>query len=113
METVNQTIRAEISSKDKWNSRWRASFGYAVAISWFMMFVMVMIAFLVAFFKDPGTIGNVAETLGTLFSSTAMLWTIALSVLGIAVHKRSVDKEVAAGNPAPGLLGGVLKAIKG
>ena len=68
LDIVNQTIRAEISSKDKYNARWRATFGYAVAGSWSLMFTTVMIAFLFAFFKKPETIGDVATALGTLFS---------------------------------------------
>ena len=111
LETVNETIRAEMSSKDPYNARWRATFGYSVALSWFLMFLTVLVAFLFAFFKKPDTIGDVAGALGELFSATSMLWAVALPILGVAVHKRSQDKKTATGDESGGLAG-LIRAIR-
>ncbi len=39
------------------------------------------------------------------------MWSVALGVLGVAVVKRSEDKQVAAGFSPVGILGSVAKAI--
>lgn len=111
LNTINETFRAELTSTDKYNSRWRATFGYSVAFSWTLMFVMVMIAFMVAFFKSPERIGDVANALAELFGSMGLLWGVALSVLGITVHKRSQDKKTAAGDTG-GMITGIIQALK-
>jgi hypothetical protein len=45
-------------------------------------------------------------------ANTSMLWGVALSVLGITVHKRSKDKETAAGLPSTGTVPNLLSMLK-
>ena len=100
LDIVNATIRAELSSTDKYNSRWRATFGYMVAISWFVTFAGLVTAVIIVVVKSPDKLGEILTALGTMMANTSMLWGVALSVLGITVHKRSTDKRTAAGVPA-------------
>jgi len=113
LEIVNATIRAELSSTDKYNSRWRATFGYMVAISWFVTFAGLVAAVIIVVVKSPEKLGEVLTALGTMMANTSMLWGVALSVLGITVHKRSTDKRAAAGVPEePGFLHTFLAGLK-
>lgn len=41
------------------------------------------------------------------------LFSVALAVLGISIHKRSQDKQVAKGLAPAGILGGLKQAVKG
>jgi hypothetical protein len=47
-----------------------------------------------------------------MVSATAMLWTVALSVLGVTVYKRSQDKETAVGLEKNGLLEGITGFLR-
>jgi hypothetical protein len=112
-EIVNTTMRAELASKDKYNSRWRATYGYLVAISWFITFLGLMIALIIIVAKDPEHIGQAVNAMGDMMASTAVLWSVALSVLGVTVSKRSRDKELVAGvTPSPGLFQAVISKLK-
>ena len=112
LEIVNATIRAELSSTDKYNSRWRATFGYMVAISWFVTFTGLIIAVIIIVVKSPDKLGEILAALGTMMANTSILWGVALSILGITVHKRSKDKETAAGVSSTGSLQNLLSMFK-
>ncbi|NNF99492.1 MAG: hypothetical protein HKM93_08950 [Desulfobacteraceae bacterium] len=113
LEIVNQTIRAELTSKDKINSRWRATFGYCVSLAWLVTFLAVGFAISWAVVKQPENAGTIYNGIGQLLSSTAVLWTVALSILGVAVHKRSRDKETAAGVVQHSVIGSVVSKLTG
>lgn len=104
LDIINQTMRAELTSKDPYNSRWRATFGYCVAYSWFLLFVAVVISTVYSVFGQPEKSGEIIKAMGEMMASTAVLWSVALAVLGITVKKRSDDKQTAAGLPTKGLL---------
>jgi len=108
---VNGTMQAELLSKDKYNRRWRATFGYAVAASWTMMFLTIMIVFGWAIFKHPDGIADTGAALADMLGATTVLWGVALSVLGISVKKRSDDKQMAAGIQPVGVLAGLGKLM--
>ena len=112
LEIVNATIRAELSSTDKYNSRWRATFGYMVAFSWFVTFAGLVTAVIIIVVKSPDKLGEILTALGTMMANTSMLWGVALSILGITVHKRSKDKETAAGVSSTGSLQNLLSMFK-
>lgn len=104
LETVNATMRAEASSQDRYVRRWRPTFGYLVAVSWFIQ----MLAISIAVIKAPEQIGAIISNLAQLTT----MWGIALAVLGINVSKRSQDKQVAAGQSPPrGILQGIAERI--
>ena len=104
LDIVNQTMRAELASKDPYNSRWRATFGYCVAYSWFFMFLAVVISTVYSVFGEPARSGEIIKAMGEMLASTAVLWSVALAVLGVTIKKRSDDKLTAAGLETKGLL---------
>jgi len=114
LETVNTTMRAELNSKDPYNARWRATWGYTSAFVWFLQFFAFVFVAIYAVIAYPARVGEIIKALGEFFASTAWLWSVALAVLGVAVHKRSKDKELAAGHaPAAGLIDSLIDKIKG
>jgi hypothetical protein len=95
LEQVNQSLRTEVSSEDPYVRRMRPTFGYLMAVTWTCQ--MLALAYVIVF--DTGRAGlvlNAVESLSTI-------WTVALSVLGIYVYKRSEEKRppVMADVPAP------------
>lgn len=100
LESVNVTIRAEAMSNDPFVRRWRPYYGYVVATTWGLQMLAVSAA-IVLYPKDVPAI--VAAMV-----SLSVMWSIALGVLGVAVHKRSNDKQVAAGQTPVGVLAGLL-----
>jgi len=96
LKTVNETIRAELAQQDLYTKRWRPTFGYVVAGSWGIMWLAVVLA--IIFYPDRAP--AVINALG----NTVMMWGPALAVLGVSVHKRSQDKQVAAGQVPSGIM---------
>ena len=80
--------------------RMRPTMGYALILSW----TMTMAAVVYTIVDDPGAASSVIVALADL----SIMWSVALSVLGLYVYKRSEDKKPAAGQ---GL--GVLGRIAG
>lgn len=89
-EQVNETMRAEAASEDRFTRRWRPFFGYVVSITWAIQ--MLAVAYVAIRYPTlaPALINSVGEGM-------ALMWSVALSVLGIAVVKRSQDKARAVG----------------
>ena len=103
---INRTMRAETRSDDAYVRRWRPTFGYAVALAW----TAQMGAMTWAIIVTPALAGGVISAMGSL----SMMWGVALSVLGVAVHQRSKDKAIAAGKAdGPGFMAGLLGRIGG
>ena len=86
IEQVNQSLRAEISSEDKYVRRMRPTFGYLMAVTWAAQ--MLAIAFVIVF--KTAQAGVVMSAMASL----SAIWTVGLSVLGIYVYKRSQDKKI-------------------
>jgi hypothetical protein len=101
LQAVNETIRAEAASGDAYVRRARPTFIYAMAVSWLAQ--MVAVSVLVIWKPEH------AATVITAFVSLGTMWSVALAVIGVAVHKRSQDKQVAAGMAPTGLLEGLLR----
>ncbi len=105
LRIVNETMRREAASNDKFVSRWRPFFGYAVAVAWIVTFFAIAWA-IVATPKDAPEI--IAAVI-----STAPIWGIALGVLGISVVKRSHDKQIGAASiPDPSRFAKAVDAVK-
>jgi hypothetical protein len=83
---VNQSLRAEIASEDKYVRRMRPTFGYMMALTWAAQ--MLGIAYIIVFQTD-----RAGEVVGAMASLSA-IWAVGLSVLGIYVYKRSEDKKL-------------------
>lgn len=85
-QEVNNSLRAEITSDDKFVRWMRPTFGYLMAFTWAAQ--MFGIAYIMIFrTKDAVLIIDAMESLGTI-------WAVALSVLGVYVYKRSEDKKI-------------------
>lgn len=103
---VNATMRAEVAANDAYVRRWRPTFGYAMAFTWTA--TMVSIAWITV------AVPAQAPAIIAALVNTSAMWGVALAVLGIAVHKRSQDKAIAAGaTPQPGMLGAITRRIAG
>jgi hypothetical protein len=102
-EQTHTTIRAELATDDKFKSYWRPAFGYAMVLSWLMVWGGIMYTI----FNDPKNANLVINAL----SSTTVLWGVALSVLGVQISKRSQDKQVAAGASPSTLLNSVKSML--
>ena len=106
LEAVNQTMRAELASEDKYVKRWRPTLGYAVTVTWFLQ----MGALSVIIVLKPDKAAEIITAMGSL----AVMWGFALSVLGVSVAARSKDKQLVAGQtPEPGILGALAQRLAG
>jgi len=99
LSEINQSLRAEVASDDKYVRRMRPTFGYLMAFTWAAQ--MFGIAYVIMFDTDKA--GVVMAAMGNL----SAIWAVGLSVLGIYVYKRSDDKktmmrDVIFWNPASG-----------
>lgn len=112
LDIINQTIRAETVSKDGYNRRWRATFGYCVSFAWFYLFFGVVTISGWAVIKKTEAAAGIIASMAEMVSSTFPLWGIALSVLGVTVYKRSQEKAIAAGSDNGGLLDSVTKIFR-
>jgi hypothetical protein len=99
------TMQAELASNDPYVRRWRPTFGYAMCVAWCLLFAGIAYA-LVASPEHAADMINAVVALTPLFS-------VALAVLGISIHKRSQDKQVAKGVKPLGAVGALKKAVKG
>lgn len=105
LSQVNETMRAELASGNKFKSYWRPLFGYVMALTW----GAVMLAVTYQIITDPKTAAVTIQAVGQLTG----LWGIGLAVLGVNVMKRSDDKAVAYGNPSKGILSSIASRIAG
>lgn len=101
---INETIRAELASGDKFKSYWRPLFGYIMALTW----GAIMLATTYQILFEPQNSANTITALGQLSG----LWGIGLAVLGINVWKRSDDKKMAFGQSPEGLVSALAKRIR-
>ena len=87
IKQVNESLRAEIASQDKYVRRMRPTFGYLMAVTWAAQ--MLAIAYVIVF-----KTAQAGVVMGAMASLSA-IWAVGLSVLGIYVYKRSEDKKSA------------------
>lgn len=88
---VQATIRAEGVSDDAYVRRMRPTFGYLMALTWTAQ--MLAIAYVIVFdTAHVTTVLNGMESLSTM-------WAVALSVLGLYVYKRSIEKKTGVVTP--------------
>lgn len=86
LSQINESLRAEVASSDKYVRRMRPTFGYLIAVTWAAQ--MLALAWVIVFETEKaGLVINAMESLGTI-------WAVGLSVLGIYVYKRSEDKKL-------------------
>jgi len=105
LEAVNATMRAEYATSDNFTRRWRPTMGYAVTITWSLQ----MSALSWVIIANPAQAALVINAMAQLTA----LWGVALAILGVAVVKRSEDKQTAAGFEPAGILGALRNAVAG
>jgi cytochrome c biogenesis protein ResB len=99
LESVNETMRKEITSGDGYVRRWRPTFGYLTGFGFFGILGSIVYTIVTDPAQAPTMISALAEMEG--------IWMPVMAVLGISVWKRSSDKQV--GQPkSPGVLGAVI-----
>ena len=101
LSQVNESLRAEIASTDKYVRRMRPTFGYIMATTWAAQ--MFGLAYVIVFMPDKA--GNIMHGMSAL----STIWGVGLSVLGIYVYKRSEDKKLV--NVASDVLPIIAKAL--
>ena len=110
LDIVNQTMRTEYETTG-WKTGWRPYWGYLSGT----MFGVQMLAFsyigIYAIMKTPKEAVEVINAIATLAAALSTTWLLALSVLGLAVHKRSKDKQIAAGIQPISILKTILSKI--
>ncbi len=110
LEIANQTMRTEYETTG-WKTGWRPYWGYLSGT----MFGVQMLAFsyigIYAIMKTPKEAIEVINAIATLAAALSTTWLLALSVLGLAVHKRSKDKQTAAGIQPVSILKTILSNI--
>lgn len=85
LSETGQSLRAEISSDDKFVRRMRPTFGYFMAVTWAAQ--MLAVAYVIVFQTEKSAF--VLNAMGNL----SAIWAMGLSVLGIYVYKRSEEKK--------------------
>ncbi len=86
LEQINESLRSEISSDDKYVRRMRPTFGYLMAGTWAAQ--MFGIAYVIVFQIEKAPF--ILEGMAAL----STIWAVGLSVLGVYVYKRSEDKKI-------------------
>lgn len=90
LSEINQSLRSEITSDDKFVRRMRPTFGYLMAGTWAAQ--MFGIAYVIVFQTEKAPF--ILEGMAAL----STIWAVGLSVLGIYVYKRSEDKKIYSSN---------------
>ena len=111
MDIVNTTMRAEIAGSGIFKTGWRPAFGWVAAVSF--GFTVFGFLFLMgwAVIENPENLSDLILAMEKIAAVMVSLWTVALTVLGVAVWKRSDDKKVATGEPTG--MAGIAKGIRG
>ncbi|MEI6897873.1 MAG: 3TM-type holin [Psychromonas sp.] len=103
LQQLHVTMQTELASNDAYVRRWRPTFGYAMCLAWCLLFFGLAFA-MVVYPENAADIVNSIVALTPLFG-------IALSVLGISIHKRSLDKQTQAGITPVGVIKGLKKTF--
>ena len=106
LETINATIRAEATSSDPYTRRWRPTWGYMTSVCWLIQTAAIAWAIV----QKPAEATDILEAVANL----TVMWTVALSVLGVAVASRTADKRAAMGVVQPmGIRAAIAQRIAG
>lgn len=96
---------AELKSDDAYVRRWRPTFGYAVCLAWSSLFFGICLLMIIHPQYTEQAFDGAAKLTG--------LFSVALTVLGLNIHKRSQDKQISAGITPAGVFGGIASALRG
>lgn len=104
IQTINETMRRELTA-GKWKGGWRPWCGYVFGTSWGVLVFGIIWLLHDALDKGIAEAVKLATAIGTMLAQITPLFGMMMAVLGVAVLKRSSDKQLTAGQPkGPGLL---------
>lgn len=118
MRLVNETMRSEGKTEDKYVRRWRPTIGYVVAGQLALLGIAIFLAVIgstvAAFLGKADVVQVLLEGMSALMASLSAILGIELTVLGVNIAQRSKDKQVASGQATgPGLIGAISQRIAG
>ena len=111
LDIVNQTMRTEYETTGKFKTCWRPYWGWVSGTVFGVQMLSFIYIGLRAVVKSPKEAIGIINALAALAGALAPIWFFALSILGVAVYKRSQDKQIAAGMQPMGILKTVLSKI--
>lgn len=107
---INKTYRAELASEDSYVRRARPTWLYVMCGTWAIQTLSLTAAVFYAIAKPEAS--KIIGELGGLVGALTFMWSIALTVAGGYMYKRSQDKQVAAGQtPVPGILASLAARV--
>lgn len=101
IQEINNTLRQEMASDDRYVRRMRPTFGYVMAVTWAAQ--MLAVAYIIAFVPEQ------ADGVVNAIAALTTIWTVGLSVLGVYVYKRSQEK--CTDNFSSPTLGGLIERM--
>jgi hypothetical protein len=114
LKSINETMRVEYASGDKFKSYWRPAFGWSATITWVIQTAAIVAVVCYAVFARPDKAGDIINAVAALVGALGVQWSVALMVLGVNITKRSQDKQAAVGIvPPTGILGALTQRIAG
>lgn len=113
LQVINETMRAEYMSGDKYTSRWRPTFGYVACFTWAVQGTIVFAVLGYVVLKHPDRVAGTLAAITELMKALADHWLYALAVLGVAVWKRTEEKKAATGQADYGVFGSIASRIRG
>ena len=102
-----RTARAEIKSESKYVMWWRPTFGYMLALSFFV-WTSAFSYMLIKLIDNPAGMSETVSSVAQLMGSLSIIWGTALAVLGINVSSRSKDKQIEKTGEYKGLISQIL-----
>lgn len=107
--SVNQTMRAEYATADRFKSYWRPVFGYVMAAAFAWMFLVLGFVLAASPWRDmASTVSLVSAFTPTVIS----LFGIGLSVLGINIRERTKAKAIESRQPVPAGIADALAKLR-
>lgn len=118
LQEIHQTYRGDVLSDDEYVRRWRPYWGYMTAKAWVIqictLLLVVVGAVIAAMRGEDEAVIALLQGAGAVVSALTIQWGFALTVLGVAVNKRSHDKQVACGQqPTLGIFGALAERLLG
>ncbi|MBU1003011.1 MAG: hypothetical protein KKE73_10870 [Proteobacteria bacterium] len=125
LQIVNQTVLAELRLGENakngwefflaiWKSGWRPFWGWVSGAAFGVQIFGNMLILGMTLLDPHDSVQSKIPDLAALNYSLTGIWLMAMAVLGVAVHKRSKDKELTAGIASGGLdLSGAKAALSG
>ena len=92
LQSINETMRAEMQTDDNFRGRWRPYWGYVSGTAW----GVTALAFAIVIVLAGAGVDGAAEALPAIaqgFADMSVFWGVALAVLGVAVWSRGEEKK--------------------